>query len=210
MFKLEKLIKMNFLRKSKTKKSEKLISSETQSKYVKLKESINNSAGLIGLSIMSNQDTKNVIMELNEIISLIQSNDLLSDEDLYRQYLLHRANANIEINNYESALNDYNTVRQLVKKNEQDFNLHKLKSLEGISWCLARIGRYKESLDVCNEIIAYAYEKDQLINKFFVVRGACYKELGDEELAQKSFQLANLNVSNLKEFIRVNGDESLD
>jgi tetratricopeptide (TPR) repeat protein len=168
-----------------------------------------NNLMLLGQGILSIKQTQLIIEKIEEILSLVNSNSSILNLIEHRQLLLHQGNAYLELNKYELALNDYKKVKTLISDEEKDFDLHKLKCLDGISWCLARIGRYSEALAQCNELIAYAYQKDQLINKFFTVRAVCYREMGEDILEQRSFEIANRRSMQLKEFLYVEGDESL-
>lgn len=126
-----------------------------------------------------------------------------------RQSHLEKGNFYLQSNNYSAALAEFEKVKSLLQNDEQDFQLHKLKCLEGISWTKARMEKYSESLKDCNELIAYAFPKQLLISKFFTVRGCCYKELGNSILADRSFELANINPAFLYIVINEEGDESL-
>jgi len=126
-----------------------------------------------------------------------------------RQSYLDKANFYLQSNNYSAALANYEKVKSLVQNDEQDFELHKLKSLEGISWTKARMGNYSESLKDCNELIAYPFPKQLLISKFFTVRGCRYKELGNSILAERSFEFADISQVFLDRIITEEGDESL-
>jgi len=126
-----------------------------------------------------------------------------------RQLHLDKADYYLQLNNYSSALAEYEKVKSLIKDDEPDYKLHKLKSLDGISWTKARMGKYSESLKVCNETIAYAFLNKLLLSKFFTVRGCCYKELGNPILAERSFELASVNQVFLDRIITEEGDESL-
>lgn len=87
-----------------------------------------------------------------------------------RQIHLDKGNAYLLVNNYSMALAEYEQVKSLLKEDEVDIELHRLKSLEGISWTKARMEKYSESLKDCNELIAYAFKNRYLISKFFTIR----------------------------------------
>jgi tetratricopeptide (TPR) repeat protein len=124
-----------------------------------------------------------------------------------REFYLNRANSYLNSNNYSEALVNYEKVKSLLGVDEKDFELHRLKSLDGIAWTKARMERYKEALKDCNELIAYAFPKKLLLPKFFTVRACCYKELGNIIFAERSFDIAN-NQLLINMVLTEEGDES--
>ena len=165
---------------------------------------------LIGVVNLSDSELSEIIKFLNQIIEIINLNSDLVTIIESRQFYLYRGNAKLYLNQYEHALRDYERVKSLLQKGERDFELHYLKSLDGISWSKARMGNYAEALNDCNELIRYSIKNKTLLSKFFTVRGACYKELNKMILAQRSFEFANVNPLFLDAIMQDEGDESLE
>lgn len=157
----------------------------------------------------SQDEFNEILYFLNQIINILKDAPELSSLIEHRQYYLYRANAKQIQKKYHEAEVDYEKVKSLVEPEEEDFELHYLKALEGIAWNKARRGNYSEALIDSNELIAHAYKIDALFGKFFLIRGACYKELGQMTLALRSFQLAETNPFLLHNILSTGGDEAL-
>ncbi|MDD3960502.1 MAG: hypothetical protein PHT77_01415 [Bacteroidales bacterium] len=150
-----------------------------------------------------------IISILDQLIELINKQKTLTTLIEFRQYYLSRANAKQFLKKYLEAEQDYEKVKSLVMSYEADNEWHYLKALEGIAWNKARRGNYSEALFDSNELIAHAYKIDALLGKFFLIRGACYKELGQMTLALRSFRLAETNPFLLQNILSTEGDEAL-
>lgn len=135
-------------------------------------------------------------------------NDMLSVERI-RELYIHKANIYLHFNTYEKALEAYEKAKSYISKEEKDIKLHWLKCMEGISWIKARMELYEDALKDCNELISYAFQKDALLPKFFIVRACCYKELGQTFLSERDFEIARYNPLLIKAVLQKLGDNSL-
>jgi tetratricopeptide (TPR) repeat protein len=164
---------------------------------------------MLTMNNLPDYELKAIIKQLDEIISLAEKNKEFTTIIKLRQFHLDRANSYLHLNDYSAAIKGYEKVKSMLQNDERDFELHRLKCLDGVSWAKARIGNYNESLKDCNELIAYAFPKKLLLSKFFTVRACCYKELGNPILAERNFEFASLNPLFLDRVITEEGDESL-
>ncbi len=154
---------------------------------------------------------------------------------ILRQNYLDKGNTLLQSNNYHEALKQFEKAKSLIKEIDKetrsqeifsnkianmfgnakkifisgDKELHRIKILEGISWTKARMGNYVESLKDCNELISFAIIEKVLLQKFFTVRACCYNELGNSILAERSFEIANINPLLIDQIIDEEGDESI-
>lgn len=162
------------------------------------------------LLVLDSTDTRmlrDIQKLLEQMISFAEQNDVSLSLIEFRQLYLHKANILLHFNEYAQALQEYEKAKEKIQAGEQDIELHWFKCMEGISWTKARMGCYIESLKDCNELIAYAYERNMLLPKFFIVRACCYKELGDEILAERSFDISSKPM-HLNVILKEEGDES--
>jgi tetratricopeptide (TPR) repeat protein len=163
---------------------------------------------LLTINQLSDFELRTIIKLLEDIILIAENNNDFVTIIEFRQFLLDRANSYLQLKDYSTALQGYEKIKTLIQSDERDYELHLLKCLDGISFAKARMGKYAESLKDCNELIAYAFYKKILFSKFFLVRGCCYRELGNSILADRSFELAE-NEMFLDRIITDEGDESL-
>ncbi|MEO5569980.1 MAG: tetratricopeptide repeat protein [Bacteroidia bacterium] len=183
---------------------------EEKEKFKSLVEALNEEKlKLITIHHLPDNELRTFINQLEPIIRIAEKNrDFVSIVEL-RQYYLYKADAYLYLNDYASALKDFEKVKFILQDDEVDSEFHKIKCLDGISWSKARSENYVEALKDCNELIACAFKSKFLLSKFFTVRACCYKELGNKIFAERSFELADVNQVFLDRIIREEGDEAL-
>jgi tetratricopeptide (TPR) repeat protein len=177
-------------------------------KQAKIDELFNSAIIRLDIQVFTEEEYKKMIKNVDAVILVLNkdSQDAIEIQQLARLTVL-KAELFNRIKDYSVALKYFRLALDLISKSDEDFFLAKLKSLYGLAWTTARLGDYKNGLILSNDLITYAIKVKKLFGSYFIVRGACHRELGNLEKSNRDFKIGNNPA--LIQMIEQKGDEDI-
>ena len=161
-------------------------------KQTMIDDLFNSEISLIDVQSFSTEKYLEMIKNTDRVILVL--NNASKDEKEIQQLariIVLKAELYNRIKNYSEAFKNFEITIEIIKRSKEDFFLAKLKSLYGLAWTTARMGDYQNGIRLSNILINYAIKEKKLFGSYFIVRGACQKELGNFEKAERDFTIGN-------------------